>query len=72
MAPKYKLTYFDFTGLGEPIRFLLSYGGLDFEDHRVTKDDWPSFKHSKLGYKFHIYQIIIDKTFNFLETRDMA
>nr|QVK45133.1 GSTs2 [Pagiophloeus tsushimanus] len=44
MAPKYRLTYFDFTGLAEPIRFLLSYGGLDFEDHRVSKDDWPAFK----------------------------
>jgi glutathione S-transferase len=44
MAPQYKLTYFDLTGLGEPIRFLLSYGGLDFVDQRVTKEEWVALK----------------------------
>ncbi|XP_072381986.1 glutathione S-transferase-like [Diabrotica undecimpunctata] len=46
MAPKYKLIYFDGTALGEPIRFLLSYGQLDFEDKRIGLDgnDWPAIK----------------------------
>ena len=47
MAPAYKLTYFNVRGLGEPIRFLLSYGGIEFEDHRVEKEDWPQFKPCK-------------------------
>ncbi|XP_074037126.1 glutathione S-transferase [Leptinotarsa decemlineata] len=44
MAPAYKLTYFNVTALGEPIRFLLSYGGLDFEDVRVEFEQWPALK----------------------------
>ena len=47
MAPAYKLTYFNVKALGEPIRFLLSYGGIEFEDHRVEKEDWPQFKPCK-------------------------
>ncbi|XP_049803132.1 glutathione S-transferase-like isoform X2 [Schistocerca nitens] len=46
MAPKYKLTYFPVTGLAEPIRFLLSYGKIEFEDERCDKDKWQSLKES--------------------------
>ncbi|XP_023313069.1 glutathione S-transferase-like isoform X2 [Anoplophora glabripennis] len=46
MAPAYKLTYFDFTALGEPIRFLLSYGGIEFEDNRIQRANWPALKPS--------------------------
>uniref|UniRef100_A0A1B6F138 glutathione transferase n=1 Tax=Cuerna arida TaxID=1464854 RepID=A0A1B6F138_9HEMI len=42
----YKVTYFDITALGEPIRFLLAYGNFPFEDHRVKFDDWPALKPS--------------------------
>jgi len=44
MAPKYKLTYFDVTALGEPIRFLFNYGGIEFEDYRFQREQWPSIK----------------------------
>ncbi|KAK0182027.1 hypothetical protein PV327_000199 [Microctonus hyperodae] len=40
----YKLTYFNITGLGEPIRYLLSYGGIKFEDQRVSFEEWPALK----------------------------
>ncbi|XP_018560946.1 glutathione S-transferase-like isoform X1 [Anoplophora glabripennis] len=46
MAPAYKLTYFDMTALGEPIRFLLSYGGIEFEDNRIQRANWSAFKPS--------------------------
>nr|AEV23881.1 glutathione S transferase class sigma [Blattella germanica] len=46
MAPSYKLTYFPVKALGEPIRFLLSYGEKDFEDYRFQEGDWPKLKPS--------------------------
>ncbi|KAK6633936.1 hypothetical protein RUM44_004543 [Polyplax serrata] len=46
MSPKYKLIYFPLTALGEPIRFLLSYGNLDFEDFRFKREEWPQLKPS--------------------------
>lgn len=47
--PTYKLTYFNIQLLGEPIRMLLSYGGLNFEDVRIEQEDWPALKPSKLS-----------------------
>ncbi|KAL3275520.1 hypothetical protein HHI36_020279 [Cryptolaemus montrouzieri] len=44
MAPAYKLSYFNITALGEPIRFLLSYGGIEFEDCRIEHENWPQHK----------------------------
>ncbi|XP_066998890.1 glutathione S-transferase [Anabrus simplex] len=46
MAPKYKLTYFNAKALAEPIRFLFAYGGLEFEDVRISTKDWPNHKSS--------------------------
>ncbi|KAG8311132.1 hypothetical protein J6590_049686 [Homalodisca vitripennis] len=43
MAPKYKVTYFNARGLGESIRFLLSYMGEEFED---VREDWEQWKNS--------------------------
>lgn len=37
----YKLTYFDFSGgRGEPIRIALHAAGIDFEDHRISFDEF--------------------------------
>ena len=47
MAPTYKLSYFNVKGLAEPIRFLLSYGGIEFEDHRIEKEEWLQLKPCK-------------------------
>lgn len=44
---EYKLTYFNVMGLSEPIRFLLSYGGFQFKDVRIERDEWPNMKQSK-------------------------
>ncbi|XP_076287867.1 glutathione S-transferase S1 [Lasioglossum baleicum] len=42
--PTYKLTYFNVTGLGEPIRYLLHQSGIQFEDNRVEFEEWPKLK----------------------------
>jgi hypothetical protein len=46
----YKLYYFNIRGLAEPIRYLLKYGKIDFEDVRVERDDWPKLKDSELRF----------------------
>lgn len=44
---KFKLTYFTVKGLGEAIRYLFAYADVEFEDNRITQDDWPAVKESK-------------------------
>jgi len=44
MTGKCKLTYFPVTALGEPIRWLLCYGNIEFEDYRFEREQWPSIK----------------------------
>lgn len=44
--PSYKLIYFPITALAEPIRFLLNYAGIEFEDERFDRKDWPKLKPS--------------------------
>ncbi|VVC88622.1 unnamed protein product [Leptidea sinapis] len=38
--------YFPVKAMGESIRMLLAYGGQEFEDKRIGKDDWPAYKES--------------------------
>lgn len=42
--PTYKLYYFNVKALGESIRMLFAYGGIDYEDVRVQREDWPALK----------------------------
>ncbi|XP_066602106.1 glutathione S-transferase-like [Prorops nasuta] len=44
MAPKYKITYFPVKALAEPIRFIFSYAGVEFEDDRFDRENWPKLK----------------------------
>ncbi|XP_046680424.1 glutathione S-transferase-like [Homalodisca vitripennis] len=44
MAPKTKLTYFNGTGLGESIRFLLVYLDREYEDSRFEEEEWAKIK----------------------------
>ena len=43
----YKVSYFTFKGLGEPVRFMLAYGNVDFIDNRVEEGDWAALKPSE-------------------------
>lgn len=42
----YKVIYLDAAGLAEPIRYLLSYAGVDYHDDRITYDEWLQMKTS--------------------------
>jgi glutathione S-transferase len=44
----YKISYFTFKGLGEPVRYLLAYGNVDFIDERIAWEDWKKLKPSKI------------------------
>jgi len=42
--PKYKLTYFDLEARGELIRLIFAAAKVEYEDHRISLDEWPKFK----------------------------
>mmetsp|Transcript_17642 Transcript_17642/g.49314 ORF Transcript_17642/g.49314 Transcript_17642/m.49314 type:complete len:207 (+) Transcript_17642:108-728(+) len=42
MAPK--LSYFNFKGAAEPSRLAFVVGGIEFEDHRFTREEWAELK----------------------------
>ncbi|XP_014472026.1 PREDICTED: glutathione S-transferase-like [Dinoponera quadriceps] len=45
MPEKYKLTYFNATGIAEPIRYMFHYAGCTkFEDVHLNFNEWPKFK----------------------------
>lgn len=51
----YKLYYFNIKGLGEPIRMMLSYGNIAFEDHRLAPEEWAKQKPSKLKLRLLLH-----------------
>lgn len=56
---KYTLHYFNLKGRGEIVRLMLVAAGVDFEDHRVEREEWPKLKPSRT--RFYCYFI-----FNFI------
>ena len=42
-----KLYYFDVMGRGEMIRLVFTAAGKQFEDIRISDDEWPNYKGSK-------------------------
>ncbi|RHY40730.1 hypothetical protein DYB30_003298 [Aphanomyces astaci] len=44
--PSLELTYFDAGGRAEPIRLILAYGGIDFDDVRIPGKEFPEKKPS--------------------------
>ncbi|KAG1679750.1 Glutathione S-transferase 1 [Nymphon striatum] len=44
IMPKYTITYFDAKGRAEICRLILAYKEVDFEDVRLTREEWPKVK----------------------------
>merc|ERR1712045_637536 len=44
MAPKIKLTYFNAEGRAELTRMILAQAGVEFEDVRLTREEWAAMK----------------------------
>ena len=51
---KIKLTYFNFRGRTEPARLILAYAGVNYEDCRITSEEWAKLKPSKFFKNFNL------------------
>ncbi|XP_013188133.2 glutathione S-transferase isoform X1 [Amyelois transitella] len=58
MAPVYKLKFFDFMGVAEPIRYLFAYGGIKYENIVINKEvDWPKIQRTVPFGKLPVLEI---------------
>ena len=49
VKPKIRLIYFDSKGLAEVARLILAQAGVEYEDVRITQEEWPKLKPSKIN-----------------------
>jgi hypothetical protein len=47
MSPKVKLIYFNARGRAEIVRLILAQAEVEYEDKRVTGDEWKELKPCK-------------------------
>ena len=54
---KIKLTYFNAKGRAETIRLILAQAGVEYEDYRIARDQWPTVKKGimNIQYKMVLY-----------------
>lgn len=49
--PSYKLFYFNGKGRAEVIRFIFAQTGVEYEDVRFSKEEWPQYKQGARSYR---------------------
>jgi hypothetical protein len=64
---KIKLTYFNLKGRAEPARLILAYAGVDFDDCRVTSEEWQKLKPSKFLQNFNLFSSVMEFKATFKE-----
>ena len=64
---KIKLTYFNLRGRAEPARLILAYAGVDFDDCRVTSEEWQKLKPCKFLQNFNLFSLVMEFTASFKE-----
>ena len=57
---KIKLTYFNLRGRAEPARLILAYAGVDFDDCRVTSEEWQKLKPSKFLRNLNLFSLVVN------------
>ena len=50
--PTYKLTYFNSRGNAEVIRMIMAYGDIEYEDVRLTGEQWLELKPSTYTFVY--------------------
>ena len=48
------LGYWNIRGLAEPLRLMLAYGGVEYNDERIDFDPFPNFRETWLKQKYEI------------------
>lgn len=52
--PQYKLHYFNFRGRAELARLILKQAGVEFEDVRFERTEWPALKASEFVFLYNV------------------
>ncbi len=52
---KIVLTYFDSRGRAELARLIMAAGGIDYEDKRITGEEWEKLKPSEKNRKNKVH-----------------
>lgn len=56
--PHYKLHYFNLRGRAELSRLILKQAGVEFEDIRFERSEWPALKASKSCTSQMVYSLL--------------
>lgn len=68
-VPKYKLYYFNIRARAEPARMVLAQAGVEYEDVRMTGEEWTKYKNGNNNNERTILTAL-DAQSNYSKNRD--